>query len=139
MICPFLTDFCLLCNDSQTFLGGLLGELQSHVDMSFLLTVKVTDWKFVTFQLTELCLLRDDLRSLMGIAQQLEPYIKSITSLMEQIQPEVGAVQPEIPTTDPATATAASAPPPANFHRQYNEQLPERIQNAVAVAEYKSR
>ena len=83
--------------------------------------------------------MRDDLRSLMGIAQQLEPYIKSITSLMEQIQPEVGAVQPEIPTTDPATATAASAPPPANFHWQYNEQLPERIQNAVAVAEYKSR
>ena len=82
--------------------------------------------------------MRDDLRSLMGIAQQLEPYIKSITSLMEQIQPEVGAVQPEIPTTDPS-ATAALAPPPANFHRQYNEQLPERIQNAVAVAEYKSR
>ena len=81
--------------------------------------------------------MRDDLRSLMGIAQQLEPYIKSITSLMEQIQPEVGAVQPEIPTTEPATT--ASAPPPANFHRQYNEQLPERIQNAVAVAEYKSR
>lgn len=79
--------------------------------------------------------MRDDLRSLMGIAQQLEPYIKSITSLMEQIQPEVGAVQPEIPTTESAT----TAPPPANFHRQYNEQLPERIQNAVAVAEYKSR
>ena len=91
----------------------------------------------------------------MGIAQQLEPYIKSITSLMEQIQPEVGAVQPEIPTTDvpssvPPTTdyvsasaaksnTATAAPPPANFHRQYNEQLPERIQNAVAVAEYKSR
>ena len=81
--------------------------------------------------------MRDDLRSLMGIAQQLEPYIKSITSLMEQIQPEVGAVQPEIPTTE--SATTASAPPPANFHRQYNEQLTERIQNAVAVAEYKSR
>ena len=43
MICPILMDFYLLCNDSQTFLGGLLGELQSHVDMSFLLTVKVTD------------------------------------------------------------------------------------------------
>ena len=83
--------------------------------------------------------MRDDLRSLMGIAQQLEPYIKSITSLMEQIQPEVGAVQPEIPTTESATTASASAPPPANFHRQYNEQLPERIQNAVAVAEYKSR
>ena len=26
----------------------------------------------------------------MGIAQQLEPYIKSITGMMEQIQPEVG-------------------------------------------------
>ena len=55
------------------------------------------------------------------------------------ISASILAVQPEIPTTDPATATAASAPPPANFHRQYNEQLPERIQNAVAVAEYKSR
>ena len=81
----------------------------------------------------------------MGIAQQLEPYIKSITSLMEQIQPEVGAVQPEVPTaevpvtTDYVTSSKNTAPPPANFHRQYNEQLPERIQNAVAVAEYKSR
>ena len=86
--------------------------------------------------------MRDDLRSLMGIAQQLEPYIKSITSLMEQIQPEVGAVQPDIPTTEEqyvSKNTTGSAPPPANFHRQYNEQLPERIQNAVAVAEYKSR
>ena len=33
----------------------------------------------------------------MGIAQQLEPYIKSITSLMEQIQPEVGGQQQSQP------------------------------------------
>jgi hypothetical protein len=30
------------------------------------------------------------LRQLMGIAQQLEPYIKSISSLMDEMQPEVG-------------------------------------------------
>ena len=45
---------------------------------------------FIYLQITELCCLRDDLRQLMGIAQQLEPYIKSITGMMEQIQPEVG-------------------------------------------------
>ena len=33
----------------------------------------------------------------MGIAQQLEPYIKSITSLMEHIQPEVGGQQQSQP------------------------------------------
>ena len=47
--------------------------------------------------MTELCCLRDDLKQLMGIAQQLEPYIKSITSLMEQIQPEVGGQQQSQP------------------------------------------
>ena len=37
----------------------------------------------------------------MGIAQQLEPYIKSITGMMEQIQPEVGrSVNQTVSTAD---------------------------------------
>ena len=147
--------------------------------------------------MTELCCLRDDLKSLMGIAQQLEPYIKSITSLMEQIQPEVGgsaiqqqqqqqplpsATSEEQPPQPLASATSGSAPsmqskalnysnnvaaaaaaaasavgptapppPPANFtslvqpnHAASSaspapQLLPERIQTAVSLAEYKSR
>ena len=98
-------------------------------------------------------MLRDDLRQLMEIAQQLEPYIKSITSLMEQIQPEVGgstAQDPE-PTHAQPVPTSAAKPNynalPANFSRHYNDVppttqqtlLPERIQTAVSLAEYKSR
>ena len=139
----------------------------------------------------------------MGIAQQLEPYIKSITSLMEQIQPEVGGSQqqqqhqplpaasatseeqPQQPqplasvtsgsapsmqskalnysnnvaaVAAAANAAAAAAagptappPPPANFtslvqpnHAASSaspapQLLPERIQTAVSLAEYKSR
>ena len=160
--------------------------------------------KTFLLQLTELCCLRDDLRQLMGIAQQLEPYIKSITSLMEQIQPEVGGQQQQPLTASEeqqnlivAAAAAAlqqsagasnastlqskalnysndisqrqqpAAPPPANFsslqqQQQQNQSavaavaavavqqqassaspapqlLPERIQTAVSLAEYKSR
>ena len=58
----------------------------------------------IIFQITELCCLRDDLRQLMGIAQQLEPYIKSITGMMEQIQPEVGrSVNQTVSTADQQT------------------------------------
>ncbi len=147
---------------------------------------------FSSFQLTELCCLRDDLRQLMGIAQQLEPYIKSITSLMEQIQPEVGAAAPSAPPPPPppsggeaSGSSMATMPPampismaskgtqyshhgggaggrtgsqaahgvtpgpPANFTKQLlateaalagiPHHLPERIQAAVSLAEYKSR
>ena len=135
----------------------------------------------------------------MGIAQQLEPYIKSITSLMEQIQPEVGgsnslqlpamaseagSVEPgsQPPTAKssvnysannsaaiaaslgPSKGPAEANPPPANFSRQQqaaqppfrdlmlgaagstavtssntSHLLPERIQTAVSLAEYKTR
>ena len=38
------------------------------------------------------------------IAQQLEPYIRSISSLMERIQPQVGAGQEEVEEEDGAGA-----------------------------------
>ncbi len=44
---------------------------------------------FFLLQLSELASLRTDLKQLMGIARQLEPYIRSITTVMERIQPEV--------------------------------------------------
>ena len=43
----------------------------------------------------ELSGLKNELRHLLVIAQQLEPYIRSISSLMERIQPQVGASQEE--------------------------------------------
>ena len=46
-------------------------------------------------QIMELSGLKNELRHLLVIAQQLEPYIRSITSLMERIQPQVGASQEE--------------------------------------------
>lgn len=46
----------------------------------------------------ELSGLKNELRHLLVIAQQLEPYIRSISSLMERIQPQVGASleEPEV-------------------------------------------
>ena len=44
----------------------------------------------------ELSGLKNELRHLLVIAQQLEPYIRSISSLMERIQPQVGASQEEV-------------------------------------------
>ena len=44
----------------------------------------------------ELSGLKNELRHLLVIAQQLEPYIRSISSLMERIQPQVGASQDEV-------------------------------------------
>ena len=44
----------------------------------------------------ELAGLKNELRHLLVIAQQLEPYIRSISSLMERIQPQVGASQEEM-------------------------------------------
>ena len=41
---------------------------------------------FLLLQLSELGSLRTDLKQLMGIARQLEPYIRSITTVMERIQ-----------------------------------------------------
>ena len=41
----------------------------------------------------ELVGLKNELRHLLVIAQQLEPYIRSISSLMERIQPQVGGTQ----------------------------------------------
>ena len=47
-------------------------------------------------QIMELAGLKNELRHLLVIAQQLEPYIRSISSLMERIQPQVGASQEEV-------------------------------------------
>jgi len=47
-------------------------------------------------QVMELVGLKSELRHLLVIAQQLEPYIRSISSLMERIQPQVGAGQDEV-------------------------------------------
>ena len=51
---------------------------------------------FIYFQIMELAGLKNELRHLLVIAQQLEPYIRSISSLMERIQPQVGASQEEM-------------------------------------------
>ena len=48
----------------------------------------------------ELAGLKNELRHLLVIAQQLEPYIRSISSLMERIQPQVGATQEELEEDD---------------------------------------
>lgn len=114
-------------------------------------------------QLSELCSLRDDLRQLMGIAQQLEPYIKSITTLMEQIQPEVGGAmssggggeggvaepqgsqqqqQQGVPAQSKSTqfTTAAAAgymkPHPPPDHERAAQALSEHLQ---MVSDYKQR
>ena len=52
------------------------------------------------FQIMELVGLKSDLRHLLVVAQQLEPYIRSISSLMERIQPQVGAGQEELEEED---------------------------------------
>eukprot|EP00092_Neocalanus_flemingeri_P003832 GFUD01004128.1.p1 GENE.GFUD01004128.1~~GFUD01004128.1.p1 ORF type:complete len:1203 (+),score=265.86 GFUD01004128.1:433-4041(+) len=51
-------------------------------------------------QIMELVGLKSELRHLLVIAQQLEPYIRSISSLMERIQPQVGAGQEEVEEED---------------------------------------
>ena len=45
--------------------------------------------KTVVLQIMDLVNLKNELRHLLVIAQQLEPYIRSISSLMERIQPQV--------------------------------------------------
>ena len=57
----------------------------------------------------ELVGLKSELRHLLVIAQQLEPYIRSISSLMERIQPQVGAGQEEIEEEEAAGAQAGAA------------------------------
>ena len=46
-------------------------------------------------QLLELAALRNELKQLLIIAQQLEPYIRSISALMERIQPQVAFFFPK--------------------------------------------
>jgi len=60
-------------------------------------------------QIMELVGLKSELRHLLVIAQQLEPYIRSISSLMERIQPQVGAGQEEIEEEEAAGAQAGAA------------------------------
>ena len=62
----------------------------------------------------ELSGLKNELRHLLVIAQQLEPYIRSISSLMERIQPQVGASQeePEVEEEDEEEGGQEINPPP---------------------------
>ena len=77
----------------------------------------------IIFQITELCCLRDDLRQLMGIAQQLEPYIKSITGMMEQIQPEVGrSVNQTVSTADQQTQQQSGQSSGGQVNQQQQQQ-----------------
>ena len=58
----------------------------------------------------ELAGLKNELRHLLVIAQQLEPYIRSISSLMERIQPQVGASQEELEEEEPVPVRDYEAP-----------------------------
>ena len=62
----------------------------------------------------ELSGLKNELRHLLVIAQQLEPYIRSISSLMERIQPQVGASQedPEVEEEEEEEGGQEISPPP---------------------------
>ena len=61
----------------------------------------------------------------MGIAQQLEPYIKSITGMMEQIQPEVGR------STATSAASVGSTTAPNN--QQTAEQSLQQVYKSKLV------
>lgn len=58
--------------------------------------VMATCWDMAFFQVNDVASLRDENKRLMIIAQQLEPYIRSITALMERISPKL-QVSPLIP------------------------------------------
>ena len=60
----------------------------------------------------ELAGLKNELRHLLVIAQQLEPYIRSISSLMERIQPQVGATQEDLEEEDNGQAQRDHESPP---------------------------
>ena len=60
----------------------------------------------------ELSGLKNELRHLLVIAQQLEPYIRSISSLMERIQPQVGASHEEPEVEEEEGGQEISPPPP---------------------------
>ena len=60
----------------------------------------------------ELSGLKNELRHLLVIAQQLEPYIRSISSLMERIQPQVGASHEEPEVEEEEGGPEISPPPP---------------------------
>jgi hypothetical protein len=86
---------------------------------------------FKFFQLSELSSLRTDLKQLMGIARQLEPYIRSITTVMERIQPEVRSTGPsfehpeEFPEVEMEKIQSTSK-------RQQQQQLKSAINYPVA-------
>ena len=83
---------------------------------------------FFHLQLSELASLRTDLKQLMGIARQLEPYIRSITTVMERIQPEVRSTAgPPIEDqhfAEPETEKAHSS----SLKRQQQQQLQQQQQ-----------
>ena len=69
----------------------------------------------------ELSGLKNELRHLLVIAQQLEPYIRSISSLMERIQPQVGASQQEVEEEEEEEegGPEMSPPPPGVMKEGY--------------------
>lgn len=58
---------------------------------SVLLVYNYLDWlvRSAVCQVNDVSSLRDENKRLMIIAQQLEPYIRSITALMERISPKL--------------------------------------------------
>lgn len=70
----------------------------------------------------ELSGLKNELRHLLVIAQQLEPYIRSISSLMERIQPQVGASQEE-EEEDHGARTSSMTPAPVSTKERREREL----------------
>ena len=66
---------------------------------------------------------KNELRHLLVIAQQLEPYIRSISSLMERIQPQVGASQEE-EEEDHGARNSSMTPAPVTKERREREVSP---------------
>jgi hypothetical protein len=83
-------------------------------------------------QALELVALKSELRHLLVIAQQLEPYIRSITAVMERIQPEMMPPGPE-----ELEEPAASGPPARGQEDVRVVAILERIQ--AIKPEYKQR
>ena len=70
----------------------------------------------------ELSGLKNELRHLLVIAQQLEPYIRSISSLMERIQPQVGASQEEVEEEEETRPVRDQEPPAVSVRNSENYQ-----------------
>jgi hypothetical protein len=87
---------------------------------------------FKFFQLSELSSLRTDLKQLMGIARQLEPYIRSITTVMERIQPEVRSTGPSFEHPEDFPEVEMEKIQSTSKRQQQQQQLKSAINYPVA-------